>query len=95
MYKNRLLIIYFFNAIILLNWKDDFMNHNISIDSNLKKSLVINSIIFILVLLGTIFMYIGYQFMTNTTLLDNAGLASFKFYILKNQRRYMIRILLS
>ena len=25
-------------------------------------------------------MYIGYQFMTNTTLLDNAGIASFKFY---------------
>ena len=56
------------------------MNHNISIDSNLKKSLVFNSIIFILVLLGTIFMYIGYQFMTNTTLLDNAGIDSFKFY---------------
>ncbi len=56
------------------------MSNNISIDSNLKKSLVINCIIFVLVLLGTIFMYVGYQFMTNTTLLDNAGVESFKFY---------------
>lgn len=47
---------------------------------NVKKSLVYNVVIFLLVLIGTIFMFTGYQFMTNTTLLDNSGFEAFKYY---------------
>ena len=46
----------------------------------MKKSLVYNIIIFLLVLLGTIFMFTGYQFMTNTRLLDSSGFEAFKYY---------------
>ena len=48
--------------------------------NNVKKSLIYNIIISIIVLLGTIFMYTGYHFMTNTRVLDEAGITSFKFY---------------
>ena len=47
---------------------------------NVKKSLILNYIIFSLVLLGAVFMVTGYQFMTNTTLLDSSGFNAFKFY---------------
>ena len=47
---------------------------------NYKTSLIYNILIFIIVLLGTIFMYTGYQFMTNTTLLAIAGVKSFRYY---------------
>lgn len=46
----------------------------------MKKSLVYNIIIFLLVLIGTIFMFLGYQFMTNTRLLDSNGFEAFKYY---------------
>ena len=46
----------------------------------MKKSLVYNIIIFLLVLIGTIFMFTGYQFMTNTRLLDSNGFEAFKYY---------------
>lgn len=45
-----------------------------------KKSIIYNTIIFLLVLFGTIFMISGYQFMSNTSLLDSTGLSAFKFY---------------
>ena len=47
---------------------------------NYKISLILNIIIFVLVLLGTIFMFTGYQFMSNTTILTNIGLGAFKYY---------------
>ena len=46
----------------------------------MKKSLVYNILIFVIVTIGTIFMYTGYQFMSNTTILANAGFGAFKFY---------------
>lgn len=46
----------------------------------MKKSLIYNCTIFILVLLGTIFMFTGYQFMSNTTLFNTGGLEVFKYY---------------
>ena len=46
----------------------------------MKKSLIYNILIFLLVLLGTIFMFTGYQFMSNTSLLSNVGLEVFKYY---------------
>ena len=45
-----------------------------------KVSIILNSLIVIIVVLGTIFMYTGYQFMTNTTLLDSSGLTAFRYY---------------
>lgn len=46
----------------------------------IKKSLILNIIIFILVLLGTIFMMTGFQFMGKTHLLASTGISPFKFY---------------
>ena len=48
--------------------------------SSLKKSMILNSIIFILVLLGTIFMMTGFQFMGKTQILSSTGISPFKFY---------------
>ena len=56
-----------------------FLCYN-EIGGSMKKSLIYNVIIFVLVLLGTIFMFTGYQFMSNTTLLSNNGLEVFKYY---------------
>ncbi len=46
----------------------------------LKKSFIYNILIFIIVLLGTIFMITGYQFMTNSTTLIASGLSAFKYF---------------
>ena len=43
-------------------------------------SLVFNIIIFILVLLGTIFMFTGFQFMKDTSVLSDSGLSFLKYY---------------
>ncbi len=48
--------------------------------SSLKASLYLNSAIFIMVLLGTIFMLTGFKFMTNTSILASEGLLVFKYY---------------
>ena len=48
--------------------------------SNLKISFIINIVIFIMVLLGTIFMITGFKFMSNTEVLATTGLSLFKFY---------------
>ena len=45
-----------------------------------KVSLVYNILIFVIVVLGTIFMYTGFQFMTHTTLLASSGGSAFRFY---------------
>ena len=47
---------------------------------DLKVSLIINSIIFILVLLGIIFMMTGFRFMANTQALSLTGLELFRYY---------------
>ena len=47
---------------------------------DLKVSLIINSIIVILVLLGIIFMMTGFKFMANTETLSLTGLELFRYY---------------
>ena len=47
---------------------------------NIKISLVLNILIFIMVLLGTIFMVTGFKFMSNTQVLASTGLEPLKFY---------------
>ena len=46
----------------------------------LKLSLILNIIIFIMVVLGTIFMVTGFKFMGNTQVLASTGLEPLKFY---------------
>ena len=49
-------------------------------NKNLKISLIFNIIIFIMVLLGTIFMMTGFKFMSNTYVLAATGFMPFKYY---------------
>ena len=47
---------------------------------NIKKSLIMNIIIALLVLIGCIFMFTGYRFMTNTVLLDYDNITMFQYF---------------
>jgi len=47
---------------------------------NLIVSLILNIVIFVMVLLGTIFMIVGYRFMSNTQVLSSSGLSLLKYY---------------
>lgn len=47
---------------------------------NIKISLVLNILVFIMVVLGTIFMVTGFKFMSNTHILASTGLEPLKFY---------------
>ena len=48
--------------------------------SNLKKSFIMNILIFIIVVLGIIFMMTGFKFMGNHEVLSSTGLSPFRFY---------------
>ena len=48
--------------------------------NNLVISLVLNTIIFIMVLLGIIFMITGFNFMADTKILTSTGLSALKYY---------------
>ncbi len=47
---------------------------------NIKKSLIYNTIIFILVLLGTIFMMTGFQFMVKLEVLSSSSFSAFRYF---------------
>lgn len=47
---------------------------------NIKISLILNIIIVLLVSIGTIFMFNGIEFMSNTKILESTGFGAFKFY---------------
>lgn len=49
-------------------------------EKRIKKSMVFNGFIVLFVLLGTIFMFTGFQFMNKTEELSGTGLSAFKFY---------------
>ena len=47
---------------------------------NIKVSLILNIIIVLFVTIGTIFMFNGIEFMSNTKILESTGFGAFKFY---------------
>ena len=49
-------------------------------NKNIKISLVLNLIIFVMVLLGTIFMMTGFKFMGDTSVLSATGFSPFRYY---------------
>ena len=48
--------------------------------NRIKISLILNTIIVVLVTIGTIFMFTGFKFMTDATLLEASKVEMFKFY---------------
>ena len=49
-------------------------------NKRIEKSLIANILIFIMVVLGTIFMFTGFEFMASTSVLSTSGLALLKYY---------------